>query len=71
MKTEVNADSGVTTEKELMTIVIDSEAITEEEWRGTVVDWELTMEEELTIDSEVTSQARASEEELMGIVVDS
>ena len=67
----MNADSGVTTEKELMTIVIDSEAITEEEWRGTVVDWELTMEEELTIDSEVTSQARASEEELMGIVVDS
>ena len=46
LKTEVNADSEVTTEEELTTIVIDSEAIT---------DSEATTEEELTIDSEVTT----------------
>ena len=54
LKTEVNADSEVTAEEELTTIVIDSEAIADE-WGATVVDSEATTEEELTIDSVVTT----------------
>ena len=46
LKTEVNADSKVITEeKELVAIAIDSEAITKEERRVTVVDSDSTIEE--------------------------